>query len=383
MTRIALFMFVPALGFAGVGEPSVMEDESTPSGFQLLDLFAGIQRFDADLDFLDSSDVSVWKSTYAYSQERSDWAVETSFAYTDFSVDYTDPVGSTLPESRNEETWEGSLTLGAILNPALTVNVSGRFYNGYSDFQSVWISEYYDQFIGIPFRDTYTRSDPHGWGLTLGAVWDYKPGVGRVTVNLGYGRDQIVPAWSAVPNPDNFFIPEGQRTRNRLDTYSGSVVWEYALSPSLKTQLTGRVAEITARDTRFQLQSDWAWAVSSNVTVRGQVGGTSESPDFEAFYGGLSMDWEIAPSWHLGVGARAYTDTGEVVAAGFNTAAPGLDSNELTVSLAWEGQETTVRLSTGIFETEYDALSDSNQFFANLYRDRDYTIARIAVSRRF
>ena len=213
-------------------------------------------------------------------------------------------------------------------------------------------------------------------------MWDYDPGTARLTASLSFGRDQIVPAWSFVPNPDTF-IPEAVRTTDELDTYSGSMTWEQAIDPVLKTQVQIRVSDVTGRDVRFQGRNDWAWLVTESLTARAQVGGAIEDPDFEAWFVGLSLDYEFSPGWHAGLSARIYHDTGEFTTAGFNTAAPSLDSTELSASLAWKNVTTTVRVGVGIFDTDYGALSADNLFFSDLYDDREFVVGRFAISHQF
>jgi len=360
---------------------SLLADEESSS--LLGDLFTGIQRLDFDHDLLHSNDISVNRSTVLYRQERDSWDLEISFGRTNFDVDYSDPVGATLPSNRDEESWSGGLTLGVDLSESVSTSIGFTTYDGFTDFQSVWISEYYDQFIGIPFPGTYENSSPKGWGLNTGVVWDYAPGTARVSATFGFSHDDIVPAWSAVPNPANFFIPEAQSTDRDLDTYSGSISWEIALNPRLRTQLNVRHIDITAREPRLQVRNQWAWALSDELTLRAHVGFAVEDPDFEAYYGGIALHYDLNSEWSVTLAGRLYHDTGEVVSAGFNTAAPELDSSEISATIGWSNGDTSIRLGVGIYDTAYGNLDPDNQFFADLYEDRDYTLGRLAFTHQF
>lgn len=356
--------------------------EEAPSFFS--HIFDGTQRIDSEFESFYNDQISVATTRQSYEQERNGVTLSLGGNYSEYFVDYTDPVGATLPAERTEESWGGNFSLAYQATRSLSLSVGGRYYQGFADYQSVWISEYYDQFIGSSplAAGSYSAAEPSGWGIDLGLVWDYRAG-GRITLGFTYGRDQIVPAWSFIPNPDNFFIPEAVPTIDELESFGGSIAWEQALNPRLKTQVLFRASGVTARQVRYQLQNNWAWAVSDNVTLRGQIGGARENPSYEALFGGLSLNYEFVENWHLALGARLYQDTGEFTSAGFNTAAPELESSEVSLSLAWKTPLTAVRLSVGFFDTNYGGLSDDNQFFADLYEDRHFLLSRLAVSHQF
>jgi len=380
------FLLVLAIVPALAGTPDFSDnigDEDSPAHRNPLSFFSGIQRIDLGQDLLHSADIDVQRSTVLYQLEKNTWTFEANLAFTDIGVDYSDPVGATSRAFIREQSWSGGLTLGTNLADSLLATLGFSTYEGFIDFQSAWISEYYDQFVGIPFAGTYRPASPEGRALSTGLVWDYAPGIGRITANASYSKDDIVPAWSAIPNPDNFFIPEAQATIDALDTYQASITWEAALNPTLRSQLTLRYSDITVRDPRYQLRSQWAWAMTSRLTARTHLGGAIERPDFEAFYGGVTLDYEINSNWSISTSARLYRDTGEVVSAGFNTAAPALDSYELSASVAWTNGTTTIRLGAGIYDTDYDEPDEDNQFFANLYEHRDYFLGRFALSHNF
>jgi hypothetical protein len=375
------------LAFAGPdGYFSSIEESSSDaedSGSFLDRVFTGIQRVDQDFDLLDDSDVSVWRSTFAYRQERSRWNIEANVGFTDISIDYSDPVGGTSATNRREDSWSGGLILGTDLSEDLSFTFGFSHYEGFNNYASLWISEYYDQFVGIPDPTNYNPADPSGSTLSGNLIWDYDPGVARLTLSFSYGNDEIVPAWSLVPNPSNFFMPEATPTRSSFDTYTGSVAWAKALSPSLRNQTTFRFSEVTELNPRFQLQNDTAWAISDELTLRAQTGASIQHPDFEAFYGGLSLVYDLNVNWSVGVSARVYDDTGEIVPVGFNTAAPAITSTEFSASLAWQKLSTTVRISAGIYDVDYGPLGPSNQFFADLYRDRSFLVTRLALTYTF
>ncbi len=372
-------------GTAPIDEESLEAGEITPagSGDFLNSLFTGEQRLDLNHEFLHHDDISVNRSSLIYRQSRENWSLEANLGFTDIGIDYTDAVGLTRATRRTEESWSGGLTLSLDLNDSLSTTFGFTAYEGYADYQSVWISEYYDQRFGIPFASSYETASPRGIGFQTGLVWDDSYGMGRFSATFALSEDDIVPAWSPAlsggPNPTLIAEP----TIESFTTYSGVLTWEKAINPDLKSHLTLRYVDITARDPRIQINSQWAWAINGDFTLRAHLGAAREGSDFDALFGGLALHYDISPQWSASLSGRLYRDTGEIVSAGFNTAAPELNSSEISASLAWSGPSTTIRLGVGLYETDYDEPDEDNQFFADLYADRDFLLGRISLSHTF
>ena len=112
-------------------------------------------------------------------------------------------------------------------------------------------------------------------------------------------------------------------------------------------------------------------------------GYTGESPSFEAFYGSALVEWNFLPQWSVHTGYRIYQDNGEIESSGFNALAPGLDSNELFAGIKWDRGDFAISANIGFLETNYEPLSEDNEFFGNLYKDRDWVTFRLAASFQF
>jgi hypothetical protein len=319
-------------------------DESLPA-FRLFD---GLQRSDADVELLTGGGISVFRSAAAYEQKRNDWTFTAGTALSSISIDYEPSIVTSAADRRD--------------------------YDGFSDYRSLWIAEYYDQFTG--FLPGYEKADPHGWSVNAGAAWEYLPRTAKLTASLSYGYDHIVPAWSPLGAAVS-------RSRDALGTLTGSLAWEAALTPAVKMEHTLRVTDTAGRELRWQARSEFAWAATDRLTFRAEAGGAMEDPTFEALFAGLSAEYAFTGKWRAGLSARIYDDTGELETANFDTAAPGVTTRELSAHLLWSSGTTSVRLSAGVLDASYDGLSDDNLFFGNLYRDRDFFTTRLAITHVF
>ena len=138
------------------------------------------------------------------------------------------------------------------------------------------------------------------------------------------------------------------------------------------------------REFRTQVQSQFAYSLSDRFTLRGQIGASNEEPTFEAIYGGLNLVYELNSNWQFDLGFRYYEDTGEISNTNFNTAAPGVNSTEISCGVLWRKDGLAVRASVALYNTDFDPVTNpANQVFANLYRDRDFVAARVALSYDF
>ena len=336
--------------------------------------FSGAQDVEFTAEGLSTSDILVQSYQLYYSGVEGPWTFEVGVGSNHYDIDYS-PVlfGTDEHLSENTETfsvsltrewsqqWSGTLTLGA--------------YDGYADYRSIWISEFYKQFYGgFP---SYYDPDPHGQSVNVNAEWDYLPGSGSATFGLGFGRDEIAPGWSfdsAVGKPEP--------GRESLDTFSGNILVEQALNPWLKTELALTFRQTSERDPRFGILNTWI-AAAGPVAIRLTGGVTSEAPSFDAAYGSAVIEWNFQPQWSARIGYRAYTDNGEIESSGFNALAPPVDSTEIFTNLLWDNGEFAVLAGVGLLDTDYEDLSEDNEFFGNLYRDRQWWTFRLSASYRF
>lgn len=361
---------------AVAGEPVQVVDEPLSAT-----LFPrGANRVDFETDGLVSDDIEIYKSSLQFEQVAGSWKWSGAVGWMKQSVDY-EPFTTTLPAHRDEETWEYGFELQKTLSPNWALLATGTLVDGYADHRSIWISEFYDQSNGL--NPQYREADPGSIAVSVGGQWSYRPGLGSLQVTTGFSRADIVPGWGREFNPDSGRF-ELVSTDPELDTYSGSVVWQAAVNPRTMSKHTLRFSETEGRELRTQLQTEWAFSLTPELTLRAQLGAAEEKPEFDAIYGGLTLVYEISPRWQVDIGYRYYEDSGEINTSNFNTAAPGIQSQEFSVGVLWSQGGTSVRASAGYYDTDFDEITNpENDVFTNLYQDRDFLAARLAVTHRF
>ncbi len=285
------------------------------------------------------------------------------------------PVLFGTTEKLDEETVQANLTFTRKFSDRWSGSLLLSAYDGFSDYRSIWISEYYRQLFGA-FPD-YHGPDPHGQSIGGSAKWDYLPGAGKAELSFNFGRDEIAPGWSF-----NSAIAKPEPGAESLDTVSGSARAEQALNGWLKTEAAISLRHTTDRKTRVSLSNSWA-AVAGPLAFRLTGGYSEEPPSFDSSYISALVEWTFVPQWSVNVGYRYYRDSGEIQTSGFDALAPPVRSTEIFGGLAWDRGDFSASAGVGLLNTNYEPLSEDNAFFGNLYRDRDWLTFRLAASYRF
>lgn len=334
-------------------------------------MFLSLQTIDYDLEALHASDIGVIALSFSCQQERGDWTFELGFTGSDYEIDYA-PVASLggAASELSERTWSGNLGLSKKVSDNWKFSVAARAYDGFVDYRSIWIAEYYRQTFDFP-GSGYVAPDPKGWALTTGVVWS--PSLTRqVALDFTYGHDIVAPGWTFQ-----------QASNDRLLIQSVALRWQEALNPRLKSEAAVLFTDVMDRQHRVIVQSAWNYAVTDELTARLHFGGGKENPSFSSGYAGIALSYDLNASLSVGAVARVYNDAGEIENSGFNTAAPGLTSSECGVNMRYTREEHTFSFSASYFDSNYDPVDVDNDFFANLYRDREWGVFRFAYTREF
>ncbi len=336
--------------------------------------FSGLQQADVSAELLSSDDIEVQSYRVAYLGTEGPWTIDASLGLNRYSLDYV-PVLFGTNTNLQENAYNANLGLTRKWNDHWQSGVTLGFYEGFSEYRSIWIAEFYRQFFGS-FPE-YASTDPSGAAFGASTTWNYLPGTGLAEFSLRLARDHIAPGWEF--NPELGVPTAGN---DELNSLTGILRIEQALNGWLKTELALSARSLTDRETRYSVRNSWA-AAAGPVGIRLTGGYTEEAPAFDAFYGSALIEWNISAKWNVFVGYRAYNDSGEIEATGFNAQAPGLDSTEIFAGVLWDRGDLSVSGTVGYLETDYAELSEDNRFFGNLYRDRDWLTLRLAASYSF
>ncbi|MDB4809123.1 hypothetical protein OAH21_00255 [bacterium] len=152
------------------------EDQSTSPEGERFQLFAGEQELDLEYEGLLSNEIEVQRAAMRYSQRRGLWRTDIGASMTDYSIDYQPfaPLGG-LPTGLSETTQQFNLSASYALSGSVESSLAFSHYDGFADFRSIWIAEYYRQAFNFP-GSGYQAPDPHGFSIVSGWVWDPKPG---------------------------------------------------------------------------------------------------------------------------------------------------------------------------------------------------------------
>jgi len=299
------------------------------------------------------------------------------------SVDY-EPVDFDLngeSTELDETTYALQGSLRQAVSNRLTIVAAAGLYDGFRDYRSLWLAEYYrQQFAGlgdIPGFDTYQDPDPNGLSGSGGLRWEYLPASGFLQVEVGYARDEIAPGYEI----DFDGVHPGTRI---LKTKSIVVSSENVLSPRVRTQIQLRAADTTDRETRWSALGALNLALSPIWRARARVGGAIEEPKFRSLYGSLTVERDLSERVSVFVYGRYYQDTGEIEdALLFSAAAPGLRSWAAGIGLKGIGERFGWRVSWAPYRTDYEETGLGTAFFSNLYKARSWNIGEVSGVLRF
>ncbi len=339
-------------------------------GVSLLGISANVP-WDTGISGLVSDDLRMIQGDARVEFGGLEWDNDFTASITHFDIDYRpasfDALG--FETDRREDRFGARLQLEKRLRGNFSLNGIATAYKGFGDFQSIWLAEYYEQQfsdLDFPGFDTWEEPNPHGFAGALTGSWEFRPGLSKLELSVSQSADKISPGYEI----DFDGLVQGLTW---LTTTSVALRWEEVLTPRIRAIFQASVSETTEREKRWNGNARLFWSVSERLVLRADVGGATESPDFEAAFGGATLDWGISEQWAIIVGGRAYYDSGELQNDGlFSTAAPALRSYSYTLGTRYMGGNWAVRVAVGGVNSDYEEGNPDLDFFQNLYTDRDY-----------
>lgn len=333
------------------------------------------------IEWVDAEDISLLQSNWMGEFGSALWDTSVSFAFADYDLEY-------VPVSFDFNGQETDLNEN---NFALSVNTqyqaSQQFawmfgagaYDGFTNYRSIWLDEYYRQQYSdlgnAPGAENYVEADPKGINATVGGRWEYLPATGFAQFNISWLEDDVSPGYEL--DFDGL-----RRSDLTLATWALNVSTENILSRNLRSYLGIRATDTTARSTRYAIDGALYAALGASWIGRLQVGAAREDPQFESVYAGVALESHITDELSWFADFRYYDDSGEIEnALLFTSAAPGLSSKRVGIGVRWIGDVWSARVYLANLETDYDPTRENLDFFQNLYKDRDWTICQVAVSR--
>jgi len=280
------------------------------------------------IDVLSSDDIDIERYSADFEISLGDTTIGVGYQRTDFEVGFAGPRfdDTTL----NESTDSYSLSLAQKWNETYSSSLSLSGYDGFTNFRSIWFPEFFSQEAAFfpGFRDL---GDPFGYSIGLTNTYTFDNTLDSIDLSLSYSRDRIVPAQQIAFDPfTGPFIDIGDNT---IETFVVGLTGNFYLTNKITSQWSARASFISDRDVRTQYRVRTAWNPFHELTIRTDLGATIEKPDFEGFFAGVTVDYQILDSLTASIGYRFYTDTGDITAANSDRAAPEFDSREISASL--------------------------------------------------
>jgi len=334
------------------------------------------QRVETDFEALLASDLQLVQTGIAYGQKYGRFEWTASIAYNAFGLEYQPApfdflgMSTELSERRIAGQLNGRLRLG----DEFSVLASGGAYDGFSNYRSVWLNEYFrQQFSSLP---EYVPASPRGENVNLGLRWEYLGASAFIEGNVSYLHDEIAPGYE-------IDFAGLRRGRPSLDTWAYQVAFENVLSRRLRVRNEFRLTDQTDREQRYAYQGSLNIALGDRWVVRLLGGYTEEAPTFVAHYFGGAAEFEPVTGWTIGLFGRSYRDSGEIENTLFSSAAPALTAWQAGLSVGRTWGKHSVRLSIAPYLTRFEPAGIGTAFFQNLYRNRDWALVQLAYSTEF
>ena len=340
-------------------------------------------KLEAAGEALLASDFRLYQTGVTWTENRGAWDIRFQASGQRFDLDYL-PAPSDLI-SRPSELLEDQFSLQGRFRVRFAdrwqAELSGGGYDGFADYRSVWLDEYYRQYFQtVP---GYLKAEPGGWNLAPGVRWEYVPSSAWLQASLVIQQDEVSPGYEVL-------IAQGKPPRSvlvrgtgELDTLAGSVGLENILSRRIRIQQNLRFTDTTDRDLRYEYQGLLRWAVAERWVARGTAGVTLEPPQFHAYQGQVALERDWQDRWFVGLFARYYSDDGLVRDPKIvSNASPPLETWQVGLTLRRQSERWGAQVSAGPYWNRYDPVPFISRHFSTLYADRDWLWVQAALNFR-
>ncbi len=347
-----------------------------------------------DSSVLAADDVFLASAMIEYKQTRPASELQIAVSYGHTGIDYVpDPTpnsrifSATQPNEVTDDLVGIQSRNHFNLGEQVSWIVAGGAYDGYTDYRSLWLNEYYRQ-LGerwARYKVGYQPADPWGFNASTGLRWEYAPGKGFLQAEFRYQYDIVAPGYDV----NIHYLPfKLIRRRDQLNTFAGRLSLENTIGSRVRTLQELLFASTTDREMRYSLQSSLNWAPADRWTLRLVAGGTQENPDFLAGWVSATLERDWNQTWFVSVFGRCYTDTGQFENAlpSFltgDTAAPPVDTLQTGLGLRWQGRKSSVKVLAGPYFSRYPDPKPGVASFANLYKSRDWYFVQFAFEHQF
>lgn len=346
-------------------------------GASVADGQGAVRIAEAEFESLWSPDILLTHGSLSYDQKGEKTECKLSLAHSTIDLEYEPAAFDFLGFERSVDEDRDSVQLSLrhrMIDPVVLL-VSGGFYDGFTTYRSAWLNEYYrQQYQVLP---GYKTAEPDGKNMSAGVRWEYAPGSGFAQFDASYLEDEIAPGYEI--DFDGL-----RRGRPNLYTSVFNLQSENVVSRRVRVLNELRLVHTTGRERRWAYQGSVNVAIGERWVLRSVGGYTREEPRFEAFHIGSTLEFELAPSCLLSVGARYYNDTGEIENSLLvSNAAPGVEAYQVVLGLRRLWENASLKVLAGPYFMRYEQPGLATLVFRNLYRDRDWANAQVAYSVSF
>ncbi len=328
-----------------------------------------------------ASDILLTESRLLYSAVTTNLEWTVGVGYGSIDLEYR-PFASfdalTSPVELHKDRYFADVEARPRISERIVLIASGSYYDGFRDYRAAWLDEFYRQsYSEVP---GYKEAHPSGYSAGAGARWEYLPERGFLETSVSYAEFDVAPDYEAVPDPD-FHVVRSPGSINRIGF---SISSENVIAPFVRLLNEVTAFDTSGREPRLSYQISANIAAANRWVIRPHAGYAHEDPQFNAWYGGVTLEYDVTAALQVFVRGAYYHDTGEILdSLTVSGAPPPIETYQFGVGLRYSWNSMTLQLYAGPYLMRYGDLEQGTRPFTNLYRDRNWGIAQMAFSMQF